>query len=311
MKICVASRWSGGREEIDWKTTLIQRQGETFSRAARSHKFIELNRVGFIPSYAKPSLSSGASGREDDVFPDTDGIAGEFQGFVDRNSEAQLVRNTFCNRCPAITIECRGEIQKLAAAQGAEASIQMVEAAIDEFERNNFSVKMRTEDREDADIRSLSISAEPVFREAQEIPRALKMNACFYRHHFIAMLTKPMLKVNFFSLPFRIPEATHDGGSSDHDAGIGRKYEIGQPGNGRHSFEDDAKILFKHAYQFMPLSHRPSMIHVIGQSHPGIDLILNSEKIRRTDKNAAHVALPNSLASSERNEAASMTRPTA
>ena len=289
----------------------IQRQREAFGRPARPHKFIELNRVGFIPSYAKPGLSSGASDRKDDVFLDTDGIAGEFQGFVSRDGEAQLVRNTFCNRCPAIAIECSGKIKKLAAAQGAKASIQMIEAAIDEFERNNFSVKTLTEDREDADIRSLSISAEPVFREAQEIPRAFKMNACFYRHHLIAMPTKPILKVNFFSLPFGIPEATHDGGSSDHDTGIGRKYEIGQPGNGSHAFEHDAKILFKHAYQFMPLSHRPSMIHVIGKPHPGIDLILNSEKIRRTDKNAAHVVLPNSLASSERNDAASMTRPTA
>jgi hypothetical protein len=125
------------------------------------------------------------------------------------------------------------------------------------------------------------------------------------------MPAKPILKVNFFSLPFRIPEATHDGGSSNYDAGIGRKYEIGQPRNGGHSFESDAKVLFKHAHQFMPLSHRPVVIHTIGKAHPGIDLILNPEKIRGAYEEAAHVDFPNILASSDKNDAASMTRPTA
>lgn len=183
--------------------------------------------MGFIASVVEPSLSGGTSDREDDVFPDTDGIAGELQGFIFRNRETQLVRNTFCNRRLAIAIKGCGEIEELAAAQGTETGVQMVEAAIDEFERNNFSVKMVAQDREHANIRSLPISAEPVFREAQEIPCSFKVKVWFQRHHLIAVPTKPILEVSLFSLPLRIPEATHDGGSSDYDAGIRRKDEIG------------------------------------------------------------------------------------
>ena len=97
------------------------------------------------------------------MFPDTDGIAGEAQGFIFWDGETELVRNTFGNRCLGIDIECRGEIEELAAAQGTEAGIQMIEAAVDKFEGNDFSVKTLTKDREDADIRSLSIATEPVF----------------------------------------------------------------------------------------------------------------------------------------------------
>ena len=96
-------------------------------------------------------------------FPTQTALQANCQGFIFRNGKTQLVRNTFCNRCLAIAIKCSGEIEELAAAQGTEAGIQMIEAAVDKFEGNDFSVKMLTEDREDADIRSLSISTEPVF----------------------------------------------------------------------------------------------------------------------------------------------------
>lgn len=109
------------------------------------------------------------------MFPDTDGIAGELQGFILRNGEAEPIRNTFGNRCPAIAIKCRGKIEKLTAAQGTEAGVQMVETTVDKLKRNNFSVKMLTEDREDPDVRSLSISTEPIVREAQEIACPLKI----------------------------------------------------------------------------------------------------------------------------------------
>lgn len=147
-------------EKSDWS---VQRQRQALGRPTGFHEFIELNRVGIIPLFEEPTFSGGTSGREDDVLPDTNGIAGELQGVLFWNGETQPVGNPFGDRRLAIAIKRCGEIEELAAAQGAEAGIQMIEPAVNKFEGNDFSVKTLTQDREDADIRALSISTEPVF----------------------------------------------------------------------------------------------------------------------------------------------------
>lgn len=92
---------------------------------------------------------------------DTDGVAGESDCFVVWHREAELVRNTLSNRLPTIAVECVWKIQKLPTAQWAETGIEVVEAVVDEFDRNDFSMEPLAEDRVHADIRSLSVSAEP------------------------------------------------------------------------------------------------------------------------------------------------------
>lgn len=102
----------------------------------------------------------------------------------------------------------------------------MVEAIVDEFERNDFSMEVLAEDRVHTDIRSLSIPTEPGIGQSQEIARALKVKAGLHRHDVIPLPAKPTLDMRLLSLALRMSEVTHDGRASDNQSGIRRKHKI-------------------------------------------------------------------------------------
>ena len=86
------------------------------------------------------------------MFVDTDRIASKPQGFIFGNGKAKLRGHTFSHRNEAVVIECGREVEELATAEGAEAGIEVVEAAVDELEWDDLSVELLTEGWEDSDI---------------------------------------------------------------------------------------------------------------------------------------------------------------
>ena len=161
------------------------------------------------------------------MFADANGIAGEIHGFSFRHGETEFVGNMVRDGRLTVGIECGWEIQQLAATQGTETGIKMVETIVHKLERDNFSEKPPAENREGTDIRSLPIAAEPDIRKAQEVPGSFKTQASLNRHDIIAVFTKPSFKMSLLSLPFRIPEVADNRSLSDNDPGIGGKHEIG------------------------------------------------------------------------------------
>lgn len=187
----------------------------------------------------EPVLSGRTSVREDDMVTDTDGVAGEGNRFTAWDCKAELIGNTFSNGLSAIAIECIRKVEKLAAAQRTETGVEMIEAAVDQFERNDFPMEPLAKDRVHADVGSLPIATEPDVGKSQEIACAFKVKASVDGHHVIAVFMEPMPGMRFLSLAFRISEVTYDGRASDNQSGIRRKHEIGQSWDGGESLQHD------------------------------------------------------------------------
>src|SRR5689334_7859324 len=64
-------------------------------------------------------------------------------------------------------------------------------------------------------------------------------------------------------------------------------------------------------HQVLPLSYRPGMLHRVLPVHPRIDLVVNPIEVGRADQQAGHPFQPRFRARSRRNDAASITSPTA
>lgn len=108
--------------------------------------------MGAVSPGLEQMFGCRTSGRQDDMFPDADRVASEPQRVILRDGELPVLRNSLGNRGLTIGIEGRREIEQISSAQGAEASVEMVKASIDEFERNNFPMKSLAQEWEDADI---------------------------------------------------------------------------------------------------------------------------------------------------------------
>src|SRR5262249_40472279 len=194
----------------------------------------------------KESCCSGAAGGKNTVKADTDSMAGKPECFSFRHHKTSGRSDPFGKNLLPVAIEGGREIQEFPAAQGAQAGIEVIEALVNQFERDDLSVEQVAERRVHTDIRSLSITTEPDLRKSQEVPGPLEEAARIQRDDFVRLPTKPVLKVRLFPLPFCIAKTARHCLASKDDTGICGEYEIGQSRHWRHPFQDHARILFEH-----------------------------------------------------------------
>ena len=83
-----------------------------------------------------------------DMFPDTNGIAGKPESLSFRRHETSGRSDPFGKSLLPIVIESGREIQEFTAAQGTQASVEVIESLVNQFEWNDLSVKPVAERRE-------------------------------------------------------------------------------------------------------------------------------------------------------------------
>ena len=117
---------------------------------------------------------AGTAGRNDDTLADADRIAGKPNRFVFRQYDKPLfLRDPLRDRGQAIGIEGGRKVQQLSAAERTKAGIQVVEPAVDEFERNDLTLKDFAQ-LETTGCPTLAISAEPYVRKSKRSPAPSK-----------------------------------------------------------------------------------------------------------------------------------------
>ena len=97
--------------------------------------------MGAIASIFQEPRGARATSGDHDLFAHTDRIAGKSERFFFGHGEATIVRHSFRNGGPAVRIECRGQLEQISTAERTKAGVQVIKAAVDQFERNNFSLK--------------------------------------------------------------------------------------------------------------------------------------------------------------------------
>src|SRR5512146_603105 len=187
----------------------------------------------------------------------------------------------------------------------------MIKPVVDQFDRENFLVEQFAQNRKGSNLRSLPVPAEPAVWIAKKISGSFKIHPFIQCNDLVTVLTKPALEIGLFPLPFRIAETAGNSSLSHDHSRIGGKHQIREPWRRLHSFQYDSDLFLEDFHQSMPLPDGLLRIDNIRPTHPGIDFVVDAEIIRRTDQQPAHPLHPNSLATSRRNDAASMTNPTA
>src|SRR5690349_24383602 len=117
--------------------------------------------------------------------------------------------------------------------------------------------------------------------------------------------------MGLFALPFGIAETAGNGFAADHHTRVRREHQIGQPSNGRHPLEHRAHFVLQHVQQPTPLSDSGLWIYAVDFTHPWIDFVVDAEIVGRTHQQSTHEWAPSSRATSRKNDAASITSPTA
>ena len=79
------------------------------------------------------------------MFPDTDGITGKPERFSFRRHETFGRSDPFDKYLLPIVIEGGREIQEFTAAQGTQAGVEVIESLVDQFERDDLSMKPAAE----------------------------------------------------------------------------------------------------------------------------------------------------------------------
>ena len=157
--------------------------------------------MGEIAARGQLGFCFRASAWQHDVFPDTDGIAGKPERLRFRYDKTSGRRNPFGKSLLPIPIEGRGKIQEFTAAQGTQAGVEVIEPAVDQFERNDLPVKPVAERREHTDVRSLSIATEPGIGKTQEVPGPLEETARIQLDDVVPLAAKPVFEVDLLPLP--------------------------------------------------------------------------------------------------------------
>src|SRR5262245_20247760 len=188
------------------------------------------------------------------MFPDTARIAGKPESLSFRHRETFGGIDSFGKSLLPIVIEGGRKIQEFPAAQGAQASIEVVEPVVNQLQRNDLPVKPIAEYREHTDIRPLPIASEPGVGKSQEVSCSLEVKARFQSDHFVSPSTKPVFEACLFSLPLRIAKTAWHRFASYDDAGVCREYQVRQSWHRLHPFQNRICISFEHLHQVMPLA---------------------------------------------------------
>jgi len=109
----------------------VEGERQTLRRTAGFHELIERDWMGKIAVRGQQGFCFRTACRQHNVFPDRDSIAGKPESLSFRHHETFRRSDPFGKNLLPITIECERKMQEFAAAQGAQAGVEVIEPAVD------------------------------------------------------------------------------------------------------------------------------------------------------------------------------------
>ena len=137
------------------------------------------------------------------------GVAAEFFRVGLVRGDALLRRDTAFDRRARFRVEGGGVIEQGAARQWTEAGVEVVEAGIDQSQRDGFKAENLFHHRGHRRIRTEAVTLphQAARLVEQRVARALEAQAFRRRHHFESRLLEPCRKPRFLAAAWRATEA--------------------------------------------------------------------------------------------------------
>jgi len=167
---------------------------------------------------------------EHDGVIDGDGVAGESAGVLFSDSDAFARRIEALDLLQRCGVEGGRIVEERSVAQRREACVEMIEARIDQVQRDNFYVECLCEEGMTPSIRPHSVPRPEngSILGKERIALALEGYVRWQIEDGVAVLLKPGAEEGLFVAAFRMKEATGNEGPSSLQPCVGREDHVGQ-----------------------------------------------------------------------------------
>src|SRR5258708_3698455 len=265
----------------------VEPQRQTEGRAAAAQEGGKRRGHDVVAALVEFRAQAPPAARHDQRLAEADGVGGKAAAVLDSDLDARLRRDPLADRPVCGRGGRAPPIHDLAAGQGSERRVHVIEALVREFERHHLASE-HVRDR----VRGRRVGARAVAHPEQIAPLVPNAVAGAFEHEALGQLShrideaarlqrsKGCFEMRFLALTLRMPEARQQCLAIEHDGRIRGEDEIGQAGDGRDQLDRRAE-LHQFAMQRRPFALRRGVRAGIARPahrvHPRIDGVADRE----------------------------------